>query len=121
MLRAFLNAPLAPEEDRLTPEQKAEFDNAVAFMKAHPECSFSSDEIAVALIQRQAAEGGTGDAETVEIHRDLVQRAKRLCLAEGVSLSAMAAKISAKSAAAQAAWEAWATERGLPLKMSVED
>lgn len=107
---AIQSAPLAPEEDRLTPEQNAELDEILAFSKAHPGFTFTSDEIAVGLVYRRALDTDDGeppDAAAAWSIRDLTQRAERLCQAEGVSLSEMAARVAAKSAAAEEAWKAW--------------
>jgi hypothetical protein len=63
VLTAILNAPLAPDDCQLTPEQRADIERSIANIKAGREKTFTTGEMAAGVVRKWRAEPAPTDPE----------------------------------------------------------
>ena len=98
ILTAILNAPLAPEEDRLTTEQIAEIDAELADIVAGRVKTFTSGEVALSLLRRMRAEPRARSPEDEQALRYFEQRVADECAARGITEAELLAIVDEKHA-----------------------
>lgn len=98
VLTALLNAPLAPEEDRLTPEQLTGIDAAMADIFAGRVKTFTSGEVVADLLRRMRAETGERSPEDDRALRYFEQRVAAECTARGITEEELLAIVDEKHA-----------------------